>query len=42
MVDRESTEDGTRGLFTLCVPGAVVEECSTEREFVEILCKFEN
>ena len=42
MVDRESMEDGTRGpLFTPHVPGIVAVECSTEREFVEILCKFE-
>ena len=43
MVGRESMEDGTRGrLFTRRVPGTVVEECSSEREFAEILCKFEN
>lgn len=43
MVDRESMENGARGRqFTRHVPGIVVEECSTEREFVEILCKFEN
>lgn len=41
MVDGESMENGTRGrLFTRRVPGIVVEECSTEREFVETLCKF--
>ena len=43
MVDRESMEDGARGLlFTRHVPGIVVEECNTERELAEILCKFEN
>lgn len=43
MDDRESMEDGARGpLFTPHVPGIVTVACSTEREFVEILCKFDN
>lgn len=38
MVDRESMENGARGrIFTRHVPGIVTAECSTGRDFAQIL-----